>query len=97
MALLIENAKFKNTEVVAPQIYARLQIFNKPSGKESGVVLLTGLNKEGALAYQSIATDLPEQILVKIPDGQSQDLLTIHELAKAELETKGFNVTIDLA
>ena len=97
MALLINNAKFKNTEIVAPQIYVRLQIFNKPNGKESGVALLTGLDKEGALAYKSIATDLPEQVLVSIPDGQAQDLVTIHELVKAELEAKDFQVTIDLA
>jgi hypothetical protein len=34
---------------------------------------------------------------VIIENGSSQDLLTIHQLVKVELESKGFNVTIDLA
>jgi len=97
MALLINNSKFKNTEIVAPQIYVRLQIWNKPNGKESIIALLTGLDKENALNYKSIATNLPEQVLVNVPDGQAQDLLTIHELVKIELEAKDFQVNIDLA
>jgi hypothetical protein len=97
MALLINNAKFKNTEVTAPQIYARLQYVALPDGKTTAVSFLTGLNKAGALAYESIATNLPEQLKIVIPDGQAQDLATIHEVVKTELETKGFEVTIDLA
>jgi hypothetical protein len=34
---------------------------------------------------------------VQLAENQTQDLVTIHELVKAELEAKGFEVTIDLA
>ena len=97
MALLINNAKFKNTEIEAPQIYVRLQFVAFADGKTSSVQLLTGLNKQEALAWQSVSTNLPEQIFVNMKESESQDLATIHNAVKAKLEAEGFEVTIDLA
>lgn len=97
MALLINNAKFKNTEITAPQIYARLQYMAYLDGKTTNVQLIASDNKANALQNKRIATDLPEQIVVTLADGQVQDLATIHDAVKTELETKGFQVTIDIA
>lgn len=97
MALLVNNAKFKNTEVTSPEVYVRLQYVALADGKKVSVALLSGLNKENALAYNSIATNIPENLLIELPEGQVQDLATIHNVVKTELEAKGFTVTIDLA
>jgi hypothetical protein len=96
MALLVKNAKFKNTQITAPEVYVRLQYFAEANGKTASVALLTGLDKAGALAYDSIPVNLPEQLLVTIPEGQSQDLATIHAAVKENLEVLGVEVTIQL-
>ena len=98
MALLVNNAKIKNTELTAPEIYVRLQYTAMPDGKKTTVLLLTGLNKELALTYQEIATNLPKGINLEMAEGQLQDLATIHELVKAHLEglDLGLEVTIQL-
>ena len=97
MALIINNAKFKNTQVTAPQIYARLQYVAYLDGTTTNVTLIASDNKANALHNKRIATDLPEQVIIVLAEGQVQDLATIHEAVKTELETKGFEVTIDLA
>lgn len=97
MALLIKNAKFKNTSIDAPQIYSRLQFVALADGKKTSVALFTGLHKESVLSWETIATNLPEQILLEMAENEKQDLLVIHNKVKAELESKGFEVTIDLA
>ena len=97
MALLIKNAKFKNTTVTAPDVYARIQFVAIADGKKVGVTLLTGLDKESALAYNSININLPESMMISLAENQNQDLATVHTLVKAELENLGFEVTIDLA
>lgn len=98
MALLVNNAKFKNTTITAPQVYVRLQYFAQADGKSASVALLTGADKASAIAYYNIPTNIPEQLLVNIPEGQSQDLATIHTLVKASLEALdlGLEITIDL-
>jgi hypothetical protein len=98
MALLVKNAKFVNTQITAPEVYVRLQYFADANGKSASVALLTGLDKAGALAYESIPVNLPEQVLVAIPEGDNQDLATIHNLVKANLEALelGLEVTVQL-
>jgi len=97
MALLIDNAKIKNTEISAPQIYARLQYIAVADGNKVQCVLLTGLNKADVLAYKTIATNIPENMPLVLDATQNQDLATIHEVVKSKLEELGFGVTIDLA
>ena len=97
MALLINNAKFKNTTVSAPQVYARLQYVALADGKKTSVSLLTGLDKQSALTWNGIVTNLPEQFLLEMAENEIQDLLVIHNKVKSELEKEGFEVTIDLA
>jgi hypothetical protein len=97
MALLINNAKFKNTTVSAPQVYVRLQYVALADGKKTSVVLLTGLDKQSALTWNGIVTNLPEQFLLEMAENEIQDLLVIHNKVKSELEKEGFEVTIDLA
>lgn len=96
MALLINNAKFKNTTVSAPQVYVRLQYVALADGKQTSVVLLTGLDKESALTWSGISTNLPEQFLLEMNDNETQDLAVIHNKVKAELESKGFEVIVSL-
>jgi len=98
MALLVKNAKFKNTEVTAPEVYVRLQYLALADGKSASVLLMTGFDKAGALAYASVPVNLPEQLLVTLEEGQSQDLATIHDLVKANIEALdlGLEVTIQL-
>lgn len=97
MALLISNAKFKNTEVEAPQVYVRLQFLAMAIGTKAAVQLLTGLDKEKALNLESVFTNLPESLMITLEEGQNQDIATIHEVVKTKLEDLGFEVTIDLA
>jgi hypothetical protein len=97
MGLLINNAKFKNTTIATPQVYARLQYVAMLDGKTTNVQLIVSDSKANSLQNKRISTDLPEQLLIVLADGQTQDLATIHDAVKAELEAKGFEVTIDLA
>ena len=97
MGLLVNNAKFKNTEINAPQVYARIQYFAQADGKKVNAKLIVAKDKADALAWKEIATNLPETLALTLGDTQNQDLLTIHELIKGVLETAGFGVTIDLA
>lgn len=97
MGLLITNAKFKNTEIDAPQVYARIQYFAQADGKKVNAKLIVAKDKADALAWKEISTNLPETLALTMGENQNQDLATIHELVKAELETKGFEVTIELA
>lgn len=97
MGLLITNAKFKNTEILAPELYARLQYFALADGKKVNVTLIVSDNKANALAWKEIPTNLPESLIIVLGESESQDLATIHTAVKAELEALGFEVTIDLA
>ena len=99
MALLIQNAKFKNTEVLAPTMYVRLQYLAQADGKKASVALIQALDKASALSWQTISTNIPESNLVTLSEGESQDLLTIHQKVKENLENLnlGFIITIDLA
>lgn len=99
MALLISNAKFKNTTISAPQIYARLQFVAQADGISVNVALICAENKQLALSWQTISTNIPESMLIKLAEGETQDLSTVHLKAKAQLESLnlGFVVTIDLA
>jgi hypothetical protein len=98
MSLLVKNAKFKNTEVAAPEVYVRLQYVAQADGKKVAVALLSGLNKEAALTWKTVPTNLPENLLVEVPEGANQDLAVVHDAVKAALEALdlGFDVTINL-
>lgn len=97
MGLLITNAKFKNTEISAPELYARLQYFCLLDGKKVNVKLVIATNKADALAWKEIPTDIPESLIIVLGESESQDLATIHNAVKEKLEAEGFEVTIDLA
>lgn len=97
MGLLITNAKFKNTEISAPELYARLQYFCLLDGKKVNVKLVIATNKAEALVWKEIPTNLPEALTIVLGDNENQDLATIHNAVRAELEELGFEVTIDLA
>lgn len=96
MALLINNAKFKNTTVTAPQVYVRLQYVALADGKKTSVSLLTGLDKESTLSWKTLSTNLPEQFLLEMAENEIQDLAVIHNKVKSELEKDGFEVVISL-
>lgn len=96
MALLVSKSKFRNTEITAPELYVRLQYTCPADGTKANVNLLVGLDKQSTLTNKLVATTIPEFTIATIPTGQNQDLLTIHELVKSELELKGFEVTIQL-
>jgi hypothetical protein len=96
MALLVKNAKFRNTEITAPELYVRLQYTCPADGTKANANLLVGVDKQATLTIKLIATNIPEYLSVIIPEGQSQDLAVVHTLVKADLESKGFVVTIQL-
>jgi hypothetical protein len=95
MALLVSNAKFKNTEIQTPQMYVRLQYVAIADGLKTSVMLKSGLTKEAVSSGETVATDLPENLMLEMGE-QKQDLDVIHNLVKVELEAKGFEVVIDL-
>jgi hypothetical protein len=96
MALLVSNAKIKNTEIEAPQMYVRLQYVAMADGLKTAVMLKSGLTKEAALSGETVATDLPENLMIVMGE-QKQDLEVIHNLVKTELESKGFEVVLSLS
>lgn len=98
MSLLVKNAKFKNTEVVAPEVYVRLQYTALADGKKASVLLMSGLDKAGALSWKTVPTNLPDQVVVQLIEGESQDLAVIHEAVKAHLLELdlGLDVTVNL-
>lgn len=98
MSLLVKNAKFKNTEVTAPEIYLRLQYVAQADGKKVSVSLLSGLDKAGALSWKTVPTNIPENLLVEVAEGANQDLAVVHDLVKAALIALdlGLDVTINL-
>lgn len=98
MSLLVKNAKFKNTEVVAPEVYVRLQYTALADGKKASVLLMSGLDKAGALSWKTVPTNLPDQVVVQLIEGESQDLAVIHEAVKAHLLglDLGLDVTVNL-
>ena len=105
MALLVTGAKFKNTEIEAPQMYVRLQYVAMADGMKTSVILKSGLNKETVLNWETVATNIPENLMISMESEDpatgvitiyNQDLLVIHDLVKADLELKGFTVVIDL-
>lgn len=103
MALIIsatENAKLsvKGLNIELPSIYARINWQSPIDGKSVNYALVPFINKD------EFVNENPCPVTFEggsggfaLQDGQVQDLATIHELVKAELETKGFQVTIDLA
>jgi len=95
MALLVSNAKIKNTEIEAPQLYVRLQYVAMADGKKTQVLFRSGLNKEAVLNWETVATNLPESLSIEMGE-EKQDLNVIHNLVKTELEKQGFEVVIDL-
>lgn len=97
MGLLVNNVKFKNTEIDAPQVYVRIQYFAAADGKKVNAKLIVAKDKVNALAWKEIATNLPDSLTLTMGENQNQDLVTIHELIKGVLEIAGFGVTIDLA
>lgn len=97
MGLLVNNAKFKNTDIDAPQVYVRIQYLCQMDGKKVNVKLIAAKDKVDALAWKEIPTNLPEALLVVLAENESQDLATIHNAVQSQLESKGFEVNIDLA
>ena len=103
MALIInatETAKLsvKGLNIDLPLVYARIKWQSPIDGKSIQYSLVPFLDKEN---YKN---DNPCPVTFAggaggflLQEGQIQDLQTIHELVKTELETKGFVVTIDLA
>ena len=98
MSLLVKNAKFKNTEVTAPEVYVRLQYVAQADGKKVSVALLSGLDKAGALSWKTVPTNIPENLLVEVAEGANQDLAVVHDLVKSALVALdlGLDVTINL-
>ena len=98
MSLLLKNAKFKNTEITAPDVYIRLQYVAQADGKKVSVMLMSGLDKAAALTWRTVPTNIPENILVEVPEGANQDLAVVHDAVKTALVALklGFEVTIQL-
>jgi hypothetical protein len=102
MALIInatETAKLsvQGMNIELTSIYARIKWQCLIDGKSISYGLIPFLDKENyknenpcPVTFQGGAGGFVLQ------EGQVQDLQTIHELVKAELEAKGFVVTIDL-
>ena len=97
MALLITNTKFKNTEITAPEVYIRLQYTALADGKRVSVMLMSGLTKEAALSWQTVPTNLPDQVVVELSEEETQDLATIHEAVKAHLISLDLGVTVTVS
>lgn len=97
MALIVTNAKVKNTEIEISSVYSRIQFNANMDGKKVSVQLFSGLNKEAVLNGEQVLTDIPQMLHIELSETQNQDILTIHEVSKAKLEELGFEVTIDLA
>ena len=102
MALIItatENAKLtvKGLNINLPSVYARIKWQSPIDGKSVQYGLVPFLDKE------NFKNDNPCPVAFQggtggflLESNQEQSLEVIHNLVKAELEDKGFTVTIDL-
>lgn len=98
MALIVNNAKFKNSDVVV-STYTRLEFNSRRNGKEMLIVLFSYASKESFAdnIENEIDVNLKKIINATLADGEIQSLETAHNYAKAALEDLGFEVTIDIA
>lgn len=102
MALIItatENAKLtvKGLNIDLPSVYARIKWQSPIDGKSVQYGLVPFLDKE------NFKNDNPCPVAFQggtggfaLEAGQEQSLEVIHNLVKAELEDKGFEVTVQL-
>jgi hypothetical protein len=102
MALIItatENAKLtvKGLNIELPSVYARIKWQSPIDGKTVQYGLIPFLDKE------NFKNDNPCPVTFQggvggfvLEAGQEQSLEVIHNLVKAELEDKGFEVTVEM-
>jgi hypothetical protein len=98
MALIVNNAKFKNSDVEV-QTYTRLEFNSRKNGKEMLIVLFSYASKDAFVNNNEneIEVNLKKIINASLAENETQSLEIAHNYAKAELEALGFEVTIDLA
>jgi hypothetical protein len=103
MALIItatETAKLtvEGLNIELPSVYTRINWQAPASGKNVQYSLIPFLDKENFKVDNAAPVTFAGGAGgFALAEGQEQSLQVIHELVKAELETKGFSVTIELA
>jgi len=95
MALLIDNAKFENTDVTT-SCYVRLQYQALKNGRTALVWLFPYISHTGYTENKEIHTNLPKTLNITVGVDEQQNLDVIHTHTKTALEAAGYNVIIDL-
>jgi hypothetical protein len=104
MALIIISTQnnpihVQGTSIELTSVYTRLEYSCRPDGVTIEIAFYTYADYAGYLVASYLPTDLPLSNLTQDIDilTQIQDLSTVHDIAKANLESRGYIVTIDLA
>lgn len=96
MGLIIETAKIRNTEIEIQNVYVRLQYVALANGVNCIVNLTCYPSKEQHSTLKIVETNIDQNMNVACGEGEVQNIDVVHNLVKAQLENKGFTVSIDL-
>lgn len=96
MAIIIEKAKIKNTDIELSNVYGRLSFNAMPDGTRASANLTCYMSKASYDLNQHINVDVPYSFNLEIGETEKQDLAVIHAKVAADLVEKGFKATVDL-
>mgnify|MGYP000200228056 CR=1 FL=1 len=103
MAILITQAKIKNTEITVNNIYGRLSFQAMPNGVNASANLtfyLTKadyeLSKSPTFEHKQIMVDVKNTFSLELSEGENQDLVVVTNKVVAELINLGFTATSDI-
>ena len=103
MAIIIEKAKIKNTDIELSNVYGRLSFHAMPDGTRASANLTCymskadyDLSKAPTFEHKHLALEVPYSFNLEIGETEKQDLAVIHAKVTADLVEKGFKATVDL-
>lgn len=103
MAIIIEKAKIKNTDIELSNVYGRLSYQAMRDGSKTSAHLVFYTSKSEyelslppTYIHKQIILDIKDNFNLILTKDENQDLIVIHNKVVAELIKLGFNVTSDI-
>lgn len=103
MAIIIEKAKIKNTDIELSNVYGRLSFQAMPDGKRISANLTCymskadyDLSKAPTFEHKQLTLEVPYSFNLEMQETENQDLVIVHNKVVAELVAKGFKATSDI-
>jgi hypothetical protein len=103
MAIIIEKAKIKNTDIELSNIYARLSYNAMYDGIRTSANLVFYLSKSDyelskapTFEHKQISVELPYNFNISLKEDENQDLIVVTNKVVEELTNLGFKATSDI-